>query len=197
MIDSSFGIAVHPDKIVRPAVAVAGLGSQDIEYAFHQLERDNIGLPGGGLLSTPRDMSIWLRYVTRLYRDELGKHGPRIIESATLRDMMRGRSLAGHQIGGVPVRPGQALCKEFSVPSYALGQYRCHYRGRDMLYHWGERRDEPPLLWILADSHRRCWSWCCVCGTLDAGRRLLAHRVVQRRECRIWSDARHRPAGYG
>ena len=122
MFDSSFGSAVHPDKIVSPAVAVEGVGCQDIEYAFHQLGSDNIGLPGGGLLSTPHDMSIWLQYVTRLYRDELGKGEPRIIQSATLRDTMRGRSLAGHQIGGVPVKPGESLCKEFSVPAYALGQ---------------------------------------------------------------------------
>lgn len=136
MLSSSHGTPVHPEKQVSAAVAIPGHGSQDIEALC--LTRETLCAPGGGLLSTPDDMSIWLRYLTRLYNDKLSADEPRIIKTSTLKEMLRSRSLAGHQIGGVPTQPGESLFKEMSVPTYALGQYRAHYRGMDMVYHWGK-----------------------------------------------------------
>ena len=137
MTNSSYGTPPLPEKLVSAAVAIPGSGSQDIEHASVGLSRDSISAPGGRLLSTPADMSIWLRYLTRLYNNTLAENDPRIIKSSTLRELLRSRILAGHQIGGVPTKPGESLFKEMSIPTYALGQYRCHYRGLDVLHHWG------------------------------------------------------------
>lgn len=138
MTNSSYGTPARAEKLVSAAVAIPGFGSQDIEHASVGLSRDSISAPGGRLLSTPADMSIWLRYLTRLYNGTLTETDPRIIASSTLKEMLRSRALGGHQIGGVPTKPSESLFKEMSVPTYALGQYRCQYRGLDMIHHWGE-----------------------------------------------------------
>lgn len=137
MDHSSFGGAVEGGKLADPYISVRGSPPQKFGYGFQQVPDNWIGAAAGGLLCSAGDMAIWMRYILRLAADNLQDSDARIIEPATFREIMRARCLTEYTLQVFPSAPGECAFQEISPATYALGLWKCHYRGFDLLYHGG------------------------------------------------------------
>ena len=120
----------HPASGLTPAKGSAGNKHADISFDCPALgyEEDCITAASGGMLSTAKDMGIWVSWLLRCISSKLGADEPRIIGRDTLQAIITPRIMADQQLGAIKTEPEKALWDELSAPQYGFAQLLVEYR---------------------------------------------------------------------
>lgn len=144
MTSSSFGHAAEGTKLATPYIAEKGSPAQKFGFGFHIARDDWIAAAVAGLNCTAGDLGTWMQYLLRLASGRLEAGDAAMIRPETFKEIMRSRCLYEDTLLIFPSSPGESAFPEISLATYALGLWRCHYRGFDVMYHGGISEGDSP-----------------------------------------------------